>query len=116
VSLLDGKHKVYVQLRKRGRDNRGERVQMDDGDRIPVKVIDESVREWASAEEDMTNGFQVVDLLVIRTKHWPGDVNSHVFYNGQMYETSGTPQPLRMSRRTRHWRVTLKWIGKDPLA
>lgn len=116
MSRLLGKHAphtVLVQNRKAKRDSGGGRVYENVGDRIPVKCIAEPVREWSAAEESQTNGIQVTNMLVIRGRTWPGDINSHVVFEGQLYETVGVPQKFYLTRKTRHWRVTVKWIGKD---
>lgn len=112
MSLLDRKapHTVQVQNRKMGRDERGMQVFVPDGEPIPVRCMGEPVRDWASAEEDRSLGLQVVNMIVIRSREWPGNVNSHVLYDGGWFETVGVPQHHNVGRRTRHWRITLKWI------
>lgn len=112
--LLDrAPHTVHVQNRKSGRDAQGMRTYLDDGPRVAVRCLTEPVREWSTAEESMQLGMQVVHLMVIRSRTWPGDIDSHVIYDGSVYETVGVPQKFELSRRTRHWRITVRWIGKD---
>lgn len=112
MSLLDRRapHTVQVQNRVMTRDQRGMQVFSPDGAPIPVRCMVEPVRDWASAEEEQTLGLQVIDMAVIRSRRWPGNVNSHVTYDGGLYETVGVPQKFHAGSRTRHWRITLKWI------
>lgn len=114
MSLLDRKapHTVLVQHRESTRNERGLPVFAPVGDPVAVRCMAEPVRDWASAEEEQTNGLQVINMMVIRARHWPGDLNSHVLYDGNWYETVGVPQHHNVSRRTRHWRITVKWIKK----
>lgn len=115
VRLL-GKHApstVLVQNRKSTRDSGGGRVYVNDGPRVEVRCIAEPVREWSAAEESQSLGIQVTNMLVIRSRTWPGDINSHIVYEGELYETVGVPQKFYLTRKTRHYRVTVKWIGKD---
>lgn len=115
MSLLDRKapHVVEVQNRAMIRNEDGARVMQNDGPRHTVRCMHEPVRDWSSAEESTVNGLQMVNLVVIRSREWPGDVHSHVFIDGEKYETVGAPQRHSVSRRTRHWRITVRWIGKD---
>lgn len=112
MSLLDRKapHTVYIQNRVMRRNNRGLQIYEDDGDPIPVRCMVEPVRDWSQAEESEVLGLQVIDLMVIRSRRWPGNIDSHVWWEGNLYETSGAPQHHSVSRRTRHFRVTIKWI------
>lgn len=115
MSRLLGKRapsQVEVQNRVKTRDSGGGRVYVNDGPRIIVKCIAEPVPEWSAAEESQSLGMQVTDMLVIRSRTWPGNINSHVVYEGAVYETVGVPQKFYLSKRTRHWRVTVKWIGE----
>lgn len=114
MSLLNRPpHIIQVQNRTVGRTAEGARDWVKNGPRINVGCHYEPVRDWSSAEEQTGAGLQVVDLLLIYAKTWPGDVHSHVYINGQKYETSGAPQHFPTGRKTRHWRVTVKWIGVD---
>lgn len=112
MSLLDRRapHRVQVQNRAMTRDMRGMQVFDPDGDPVTVRCMVEPVRDWASSEEDQTLGLQVIDMAVIRSRTWPGDVNSHITYEGGLYETVGVPQRFHAGRRTQHWRITVKWI------
>lgn len=114
MSLLgrNAPHRVDVQLREYTRNAQGLQVYQQVGELIPVKCMVEPVRDWASAEEERTLGLQVIDMAVVRSAHWPGDVHSHVLYDGGWYETVGVPQRYWVGKRTRHWRITLKWIKK----
>lgn len=115
MSLLGRRapHTVHVQLREAGRDLRGLTVFENVGDLIPERCMVEPVRDWSQAEEAETVGLQVIDLMVIRSRHWPGDIHAHVLWNGNWYETVGAPQHHSVSRRTGHYRVTIKWLKKD---
>ncbi|KJL39911.1 hypothetical protein [Microbacterium trichothecenolyticum] len=106
-------HTVLVQNRETTRDAEGGRVTLPVGERIEVRCLSEPVREWSAAEESQALGIQVTNMLVIRSRTWPGDINSHVIFDGGVYETVGVPQHFKLSRKTSHWRVTVKWIGKD---
>ncbi|MGF3056149.1 hypothetical protein [Microbacterium sp. YY-01] len=114
MSLLDRKapHTVQVLARKRSRNDSGLSVMEYDGEPVSVRCMVEPVRDWSQAEENVSIGLQVIDLLVIRARHWPGDIDSHVVWEGSLYETVGAPQHHSVSKRTRHWRVTIKWIRK----
>lgn len=114
MSLLGRRapHRATIQNRKLTRNAQGLQVFVPDGDPIPVKCMIEPVRDWSSSEEVETLGLQVVDLGVVRSKKWPGDIDSHVLFNGSWYETVGAPQHHSVSRRTSHYRVTIKWLKK----
>lgn len=112
MSLLRRKapHTVLVQNRETTRNDAGLRVDENVGDPIPVRCMGEPVRDWSSSEEVESLGLQVVDLTIIRASTWPGDIKSHVIYAGALYETVGAPQHHNVSRRTSHYRVTIKWL------
>lgn len=115
MSLLDRRapHKVQVQLREMHRNERGMQVFVPVGALITQRCMVEPVRDWSQAEEAQALGLQVVDLMVVRSRNWPGDIHSHVLWEGNWYETVGAPQHYSVSRRTRHYRITLKWLKKD---
>jgi hypothetical protein len=112
MSLLGRRapHTVQVQKRTMVRDARGNREYVPDGTPITVRCMVEPVRDWSSSEEVETLGLQVVDLAIVRSREWPGDINSYVLFNGAEYETVGAPQSHSVSRRTGHHRVTIKWL------
>lgn len=112
MSLLDRKapHVAKVQNRVMGRNAGGLRVPMPVGDPIEVQGMGEPVRDWSSAEEDRTGGLQIIDMLIWRSRTWPGDELSHVEFEGKWYETVGAPQHHSVGKRTQHWRVTLRWL------
>lgn len=114
MSLLTRKapHKMQVQLREMTRNERGLPVFTNVGDLLPVRGMVEPVRDWSSAEESESLGLQVIDLGVVRSKKWPGDIHSHVLFKGHWYETVGTPQHHSVSKRTGHYRITIKWLKK----
>lgn len=106
--------RVEVEERRTIRDAAGGRLtERIIGPRRQVKASTVPVRDWSAAEEQETLGLQVVDMLVLYAKHWPGDVLSVVIVDGQRYETVGAPQHFRFSRKTSHWRVTIRWLGDD---
>lgn len=115
MSLLTRKapHTAYIQRRRSERNERGLNVWVNVGDLIRERCMVEPVRDWSQAEEAETVGLQVIDLMVVRSKTWRGDINSHVLWNGNWYETVGAPQHHSASKRTSHWRVTIKWLRKD---
>lgn len=115
MSLLGRRapHTVQVQNQGMTRDVRGLQKLGPVGARIPVRCMVEPVRDWSQAEETDALGLQVIDLRVLRAREWPGDVLSLVLWEGDWYETVGAPQHHSVSKRTGHWRVTIKWLRKD---
>lgn len=115
MSLLGRRapHTVQVQNRAMTRNERGQQVFGPVGALIPERCMVEPVRDWSQAEEAETLGLQIIDLMVIRSKRWPGDVHSHVLWEGKWYETVGAPQHHSVSKRTSHYRITIKWLKKD---
>lgn len=114
MSLLDrnAPHTVWVQPRDSGRTADGLRATVPVGDPIKVRCKVEPVRDWSSAEEQYWNGLQIQDLRVVYARTWPADVHGFVLWQGQLYETVGQPQEFFASRRTRHFRITVQWVGK----
>ncbi|MCJ1709230.1 hypothetical protein [Microbacterium sp. VKM Ac-2923] len=109
-----GRGRVELEERRTVRDKSGQRItERIIGPRRQVKVSVVPVRDWSAAEEQETLGLQIVDMLVLYAKDWPGDVLSLVIKDGQKYETVGAPQHFEFSRKTSHWRVTIRWIGDD---
>lgn len=115
MSLLDrnAPHVVYVLNRTEARDASGRRVYVP-GAFTPHRCAVQPARDWSSAEESVTAGLQLIDLRVVLSREWSGDENSHVYWDGDVYEMIGAAQPQKMSRRTRHWRVTMRRIGTVP--
>lgn len=115
MSLLDrNPHIVELQARKTVRNERGERVMVADGPRIPIRCAVQPVREWSTSEENMTNGIQVLDLRRVFAREWPGDVHALMYFEGGEYEMVGAPQHNKMSPRTTHWAVTVRYVGEEP--
>ncbi|ALJ22045.1 hypothetical protein [Microbacterium sp. No. 7] len=112
MSLLTRKapHTAYVQQRTMTRNPEGIRVPVNIGDPIPVRGMAEPVRDWAQAEEHTTYGLQIIELVIWRSKEWPGDVHSLVRIEDNWYEPNGPVQHHFVSRRTSHYRITLKWL------
>ncbi len=109
-----GRDRVEIEERVTYRDDSGARVtERIIGPRRQVKCSTVPVREWSAAEEQEMLGLQIVDMLVVLAKDWPGDVKSIVVKDGRAYETVGAPQHFDLGRRTSHWRVTLRWLGTD---
>lgn len=102
-------HVVRVQKQKVQRTPEGLRAMAPDGDPIVVRGMAEPVRDWSSSEEQQVNGLQMLNLVIWRSLEWPGDVNSIVEYEGDIYEVVGAPQHHHTGRRTRHWRITFRW-------
>jgi hypothetical protein len=112
--LLDNApHIVEVQNRRVDRDVRGNRVYVPVGARQPVPCAVQPVREWSTAEETYGAGIQLMSLLRVFSRNWPGNTDSLIYFNGIEYESVGDPQLMNMSRRTRHWEITIKRIGVD---
>lgn len=118
MSLLDRKapHTVHIQKRVESRDTGGRRIWSNDGPRVATRCSVQPARDWSNAEEDPNAGLQIIDLRVVLSRQWVGDVNSHVYWEGDLYETIGAPQHFSVSPRTAHWRVTIRRIGVDPEA
>lgn len=105
-------HTCQVQNRVLSKTSGGVKTFVPSGDPITVHGAAEPVRDWASAEESRELGLQVLNLILWRSKQWPGDIDSHVIFDGSLYETVGAPQHFSKSKRTAHWRVTLRWLQK----
>jgi hypothetical protein len=115
VSLLDrGSHTVYVQRRQTVRDDSGVAIQEPVGLPIPVDCMVQIARDWSSAEETLSAGNQVYDMRVIYARNWPGDEHSHIYYDDRSWEMIGAAQQTTVSKRTRHWRVSVRHIGTAP--
>ncbi|MDY0829132.1 hypothetical protein SK224_08335 [Microbacterium sp. BG28] len=117
MALLDrnAPHKVRVQRRKQERNDKGQRVWVNEGDPVEHRCAVQPARDWSQAEETAGPvGLQVLDMAVVFSRDWSGDVNSYIYWDGDVYETIGAPQRLSMSRRTTHWRITLKRLGTAP--
>lgn len=113
MSLLTRRapHTVLVQNRSMTRDTGGRQVWVPDGPLIPVKCAVQVARDWSSAEEYHDAGLQVLDMRVVLARYWPGNENSHVTWSSELWEMVGAPGELNMSRRTRHWRVTMRRVA-----
>ena len=106
-----GPHAVVVQPRKIERVD-GKRRFVNDGPPVRVdRCSVQSVREWASAEEVLTHGLQLISMRRVFSRTWPGDVNALVYFEGGEYEVVGDPQHMDQSRRTLHWVTTIRWLG-----
>lgn len=115
MSLLGRRapHTVQILNRTQSKNERGLTVFTPAASLISERCMVEPVRDWSQAEEAETVGMQVIDLMVVRSKRWRGDIHSHILWNGDWYETVGAPQHHSVSPRTSHWRVTIKWLKKD---
>lgn len=115
MSLLDrfAPHVVYVQKRDVVMSARGKPELVPVGEPIRVRCSVQGAREWATEEEVTDMGLQVLSIRRIFTRDWPGDVNALVYYEGEVFEHIGDPVRNTMSRATRHYSVTVRWIGKD---
>jgi len=110
--LARAPHTVMVQKRAKQTGERGERLYANDGRPIAVKCVVQPVREWSTAEETMADGLQLLSLLRVFSRDWPGDLNSQVLWKGDRWETVGDPQHHHISPRTAHWEITLRRLGK----
>lgn len=107
-----GRHSLVVQKRKIVRV-KGAKVFVPDGPPVLIKSCSvQSVREWSTSEEDLTNGIIQLSLRRVYSREWPGDENSLVYFNGGEYECVGDPQHMDQTRRTHHWLVTIRWLGQ----
>lgn len=116
MSLLDRRapHVVQVQRRENVVSARGKPELTPVGSLIAVRCAVQGAREWATEEETRDVGMQVLSIRRVFAREWPGDINSLVYIDGDMFETIGDPVRASMSRATRHWAVTLRWIGRAP--
>lgn len=112
-----GPHTVIVQPRRTERNGRGTTSYVLDGPAVYVKRCSvQSVREWATAEEIYADGLKLLSMRRLFSITWPGDVNALVYFRPSEndawgeFETVGDPQLMDMSRRTKHWVTTLKWL------
>ena len=106
-----GPHTVVIQPRKITRAH-GARQYVNDGPPIEVKHCSvQSVREWATAEEVLTHGLQLISMRRVFSRVWHGDVNALVYFDGGEFELVGDPQFMDQSRRTLHWVTTIRWLG-----
>lgn len=94
------------------RTKEGTRAMQELGTPILVRGTAEPVRDWSSSEEQQSNGLQILNLVIFRSRLWPGDEHSLIEYEGDVYETVGAPQQHHTGRRTKHWRVTFRWLRK----
>ncbi|MGK0740433.1 hypothetical protein ACSHWG_00890 [Leucobacter sp. Z1108] len=109
-----GHHEVIVQRRTVGRKNTFVNY-VNEGDPIVIKRCSvQSVREWATAEENYAYGLSQLSMRRVFARDWPGDVNSLVYFNGGEFETVGDPQHMDGSPRTEHWVITIKWLRDVP--
>ena len=109
-----GKDTIHIQKREIRRVN-GFQEYVNIGDPIEMRHVSmQSVREWASAEEEYMDGLQLLSLRRMFARSWPGDVHSIVYFEGRQYETVGEPQRMDGSPRTAHWVITLKLVGAQP--
>lgn len=123
MSLLDRlPHTVFVQNYRKQRNAAGVVELLPDGDPIPTPAFVDDARSWSDAEEYLESGLQLKNLRVVYARHWPGDVNSHVFFDGWEFLTEGevaqsswSPKGRAASlfRKVRHARITLYRFGKD---
>lgn len=109
-----GHHSIIVQPRKSARVN-GIRALVNDGDPFRIdRCAVQSVREWATAEELMTYGLQLISMLRVFTRVSPGDHNSLIYFDGGEYEVVGNVQRMDASKRTAHFLTTMRWLGNGP--
>lgn len=104
-------HNVTVQRMRLADDGRGGFHDAPDGAPIVVPCSVQSAREWSTAEESYDGGLQVLDIVRVFARDWPGDVRSVVYWDESEWETVGSPQHFSMSAKTSHWAVTLKRRG-----
>ena len=106
-----GVHDLIVQPKKIERV-KGAKTVVDDGPPVLLRKCDvQSVREWATSEEDLAHGVTLLSLRRVFARHWVGDSNAFVYFDGSVYEIVGDPQRMDRSRRTSHWLITIRWLG-----
>lgn len=85
---------------------------VDDGPPVAVENCDvQSVREWATSEEELDFGVKMLSLRRVFTRSWPGDVNAVAYYDGDLWEVVGDPQRFGRTKRTAHMLITIRRIG-----
>lgn len=118
--LLKPPHVVWVQkyVETMGDDGVNEYTKQGVPIRVPCYVQD--ARSWSDAEEYPMHGLQLKNLRVIFARWWPGDVHSHVFFDGYEFLTEGeigaSPMEARGRKklnRVAHYRVSLYRFGVD---
>src|SRR3712207_1607284 len=112
MSLLTTRapHVVYVQPRKRVKNERGKSDLVNDGPLVKVRCAVQGAREWSTEEQSLAHGLQVLSIRRIFSKTWPGDVNALVYAEGKVFESVGDPVQLAMSRNTSHWSITVQVV------
>lgn len=109
-----GRHSVIIQPRKTERID-GRRIFVVDGPPVLIRQCSvQSVREWATAEEVLTYGLQLISMRRVFARKWAGDVNALVYFDGGEFEVIGDPQNMDGSPRTKHWLTTIRWLGDKP--
>lgn len=109
-----GRHSVIVQPRKTERID-GRRIFVADGPPVLIRQCSvQSVREWATAEEERAYGLQLISMRRVFSRKWAGDVNALVYFSGGEFEVVGDPQHMDGSPRTEHWLTTIRWLGDKP--
>lgn len=85
---------------------------VDDGDPVLIEKCDvQSVREWATAEENLEFGLTLLSMRRVFTRKWAGDVNALAYFDGDLYEVVGDPQKFGRTKRTAHMLITIRRIG-----
>lgn len=108
-----GPHDLIVQPKKYIRE-KGGKVLVDDGPPVWVRKCDvQSVREWATSEEDLSNGIKLLSLRRVFARRWPFGPDSHVYFKGDVFEIVGDAQEMDRSKRTAHWLITIRRIGPE---
>lgn len=106
-----GAHDLIVQPRKIERE-KGAKVTVNDGSPVLFRKCDvQSVSEWATSEENLMNGITLLSLRRVFARHWAGDSNALVYFDGSVFEIVGDPQRMDRTRRTSHWLITIRWLG-----
>lgn len=114
MSLLDRPpHRVLAVLRdKTATGTRGESIYQRVGEPTLVRCMLQPVREWSTAEEIRVGGIQLLSLMRLFARHWPGNMHTHVIWEGQVWETVGDPQHWQVGKQTRHWELIIRRLGE----
>lgn len=106
-----GPHSLIIQPMRIERV-KGAKVSVKDGPPVLIKNCDvQSVREWATAEENLAHGVALLSMRRVFSRKWAGDSNALVYFDGGEYEVVGDPQEMPRTRRTAHWLTTIRWLG-----
>lgn len=108
MSLLQGRHRVLVQLRRPVVTDYGMSY-VADGPPVAVAC---TVRMLSTSESTLL-GLEATATIRVLARWWPGDTRSLVEWQDQFWEPRGLPVVRDGSTRTAHFEVTLVRVSAD---